>query len=519
MKFGKRLLVETLVGLSGLLCLSSCGKTGYDIVASDNAEGSVGYEIFVGSYKDSNGDYIGDINGVTSKLDYLHDLGIKRIWLMPIMPSLSYHKYNVDDYYSIDSKYGTLADFDNLVAKAKEKGIGVVIDMVLNHSSSSNLYFRKSEAAVAEGTGHYADWYVWSDTQKDGYNYSSTARAYYESRFDSTMPEFNLDNADVRTEIQKILGFWLDHGVEGFRLDATTYYYYEDVVKNVGFLTWLHDYVKSKKSDAYIVGECWKTTQSVIAQYAKSGCQFFNFPTSELNNDGPAAALTFGSAWRSYAYDLKDTQTQNLSASGESEPCFFVTNHDQTRWGSYFSNALAYQENTRRLCVNMSLLTPGTPWMYYGEELAMTGSKASNTDAAIRTGMIWGGDEQRCDGTRGFDDSSYQVKTNVADSLKDGYSLLNHYRSVIALRNKYNNVFEKGVYEPVESLTTSFVNTIKITYLDHVYYLVHNDYKGVSKVDIGAGLSILGDLPDGKVDSSLNGSTLEVQPFSSVLLG
>jgi glycosidase len=519
MRHNKILITTILFGASCLFSLSSCQK-GYKIVEADNSQGSVGYEIFVGGYKDSDGDTKGDLQGVTSKLSYLHDLGVKRVWFMPIMKSKSYHKYNVDDYYSIDPTYGTLDDFDTLVSEAKKQGISVIIDLVLNHSSDDCYYFQKSAAAKFNGTtGGYDDWYVWSKTAQDGYHYSATARAYYESRFDATMPEFNLDNLSVRAEIQKIVDFWLGHGVEGFRLDATTYYYYENISKNVEFLTWLHDYVKSKKSDAYIVGEAWKTSQEVISQYAKSGIRFFNFPTAELNNDGPAAALTLNDAFYSFPYDIQDAQTRNLASSSESEPCIFVTNHDQTRWGNYFSNFPTQQAQVRKLCVNMYLLTPGTPWMYYGEELAMLGVKKSNTDSPLRTGMIWGNGETRCAGPENFDDSSYQVKTNVSDSLKDGYSLLNHYRQVIAIRNAHNDLFEKGLYAPYKVSGATKANGFTITYDSHTYYLIHNADKATAKIDVPSSLTITANVPSEGTDASLSGNALSLPAFSSVLLG
>ena len=183
---------------------------------SHNDLGSVGYEIFVGSFCDSDGDGVGDFNGIASKLDYLQKLGVHPLWLSPIMPSRSYHKYDVEDYFAVDSSFGSLADFDSLVSKAHALGFKVILDMMFNHSSDRNAWFSQSAVDYAndnESATSKKDWYVWSATSKAGYSYSSTAGAYYEANFTSSMPEFNLDNPAVVDEIHTISKFWITtHG-------------------------------------------------------------------------------------------------------------------------------------------------------------------------------------------------------------------------------------------------------------------------------------------------------------------
>lgn len=509
--------------LTGIL-LSSCGSSfdAYKLDETvDSSKGSVGYEIFTGSFSDSNDDGTGDLKGVENRLDYLEKLGIKRIWLTPVMKSRSYHKYDVDDYYSIDSKFGTLADFDSLVTAAKAKGIDVIIDLVLNHSSSHNQYFLDSAKSYRDGergAGTKADWYCWSDTKIDGYqNFNSTAFAYYESRFSGDMPEFNLDNEEVRAEIKKIVSFWInDRHVDGFRLDATTYYYYGNVEKNVTFLTWLGDYIKSLKKDAYVVGEAWETDQRVIAQYASSGLNFFNFPTSENIGTGFGASMISKSAFSYYPTSIQNADSLiRESSNGASRPAMFITNHDQSRWGNYYAGH-KNQDLERRLTVSNYLLSPGTPWMYYGEEIAMTGAKGASTDAPIRQGMVWGKDVKACTNPESYVPDS-QVSVGALDALEDSKSLLSHYRKVINVRNKHADLFEQGVFTAYPLADAQKSSGLKISYPGKEYLLISNAYASSDTYKVDA-TSIIEDIAPSFSQSSLNDGKLTIQPYSTLLL-
>jgi glycosidase len=225
-----------------------------------NANGSVCYEIFVRSFYDTNNDGIGDFNGVTAKLPYLKDLGVKTLWLMPIMPSPSYHGYDVADYYDVNPDYGTMSDFDNLLAEAKKYNIDIMIDIVFNHSSTQNPWFKQSyEDYVSNNTSldSKADWYCWIDHYQTGYSiYSGSKGIYYESRFDHSMPDLNTQNEAVRAEMLKILKYWVEKGVDGFRFDAVKYFDFNNTKYNVEFMTYLHDEIVKDYPGIYFVGEC-----------------------------------------------------------------------------------------------------------------------------------------------------------------------------------------------------------------------------------------------------------------------
>ena len=202
------------------------------------------YEIFVYSFCDSNGDGLGDLQGVTDQLDYLQNLGITGIWLMPIHPSSSYHKYNVSDYYAIDPDYGTMEDFETLMAECEKRGIHVILDLVVNHTGSDHPWFQEA-AAYLQSLGDaepdvqacpYVDYYNFTKEPKTAHTQVPGTDWYYESQFSSAMPDLNLDSELVRQEIGDIMRFWLDKGVAGFRLDAAKEFNTGSNDKNLGAL-------------------------------------------------------------------------------------------------------------------------------------------------------------------------------------------------------------------------------------------------------------------------------------------
>ena len=207
------------------------------------------YEIFVYSFCDSNGDGIGDLQGVISKLDYLQTLGIQGIWLMPIHPSVSYHKYNVSDYYAIDPDYGTMEDFEQLIAECQQRDIHVIIDLVVNHTGSEHVWFKEAvsylqnlpagtEPSVEECK--YLDYYFFSkETSGNGSRPVEGTEWYYEGMFDYSMPDINLGSEATREEIKNIMQFWIEKGVAGFRLDAAKEFYSGSTDKNVEVLAWI----------------------------------------------------------------------------------------------------------------------------------------------------------------------------------------------------------------------------------------------------------------------------------------
>ncbi len=332
------------------------------------------YEIFVRSFYDSDGDRVGDFDGVTQKLDYLQDLGIGGLWLMPIHPSPSYHGYDVTDYYNVNPEFGTLEDFRELLSAAHDRDIRVIIDLVLNHTSNEHPWFQS--ARFEEGSA-YRGWYNWSDTSRSGYNKGGDA--YYESRFVASMPDLNLDNPEVLAELENIMRFWLDMGVDGFRLDAVTSYYTGSVEKNTRFLAWVSETAKAIKPDCFIVGEAWESLY-VIDEYYQSGLDsFFLFPVSQqggyiakILNEADKKGLSLGNA-----VTLMDEYLGDVLTSP------FLGNHDTVR----IANAVGYQSATDcKMALGLASILSGSLFVYYGDEIGMVGA---GNDPNKRIGFFW----------------------------------------------------------------------------------------------------------------------------------
>ena len=232
------------------------------------------YEVFVYSFCDSNGDGIGDLPGLLSRLDYINDgdpaggqdLGMTGLWLMPVFPSNTYHKYDVTDFAGIDPAYGTLEDMDALLAACHERGMTVILDLPVNHTSTAHPWFQEAarylrslppgQEAVKEECP-YVWYYQFAREQYDGYVPLPDSEWYYEARFWSEMPDLNLTTGEVRQELKKVIDFWLDRGVDGFRLDAVTSYYTDNPEAGIDFTRWITETAKKKNPSAYIVGEAW----------------------------------------------------------------------------------------------------------------------------------------------------------------------------------------------------------------------------------------------------------------------
>jgi len=399
--------------------------------------GRVWYEAFVRSYADGNGDGIGDFKGLTAKLDYLNDgdpatttdLGVTGLWLMPIAQSPSYHGYDVIDYRKVEQDYGTNADFKAFLAAAHARGIKVILDLVLNHTSSQHPWFKD---AITPGSAH-DDWYVWSDS-KPAYLgpggqqvWHPAGKRWFYGVFWDGMPDLNLRNPDVTAELQDIARFWLsDMGVDGFRLDAAKHLIEDGKVQTntpetKAWLAGFKQSVDAVKPGSMLVGEVWDPA-SIASSYVPDSLDLtFDFGlatgTRLALQNGRAAPLVTG---------LSDT----VAAWPANQGATILTNHDQARIMSELNGDLP----SAKLAAFLLLTEPGTAFMYYGEEIGMTGTKP---DERIRTPMLWTVDPPAA----GFSDvtpweplSGDLVGVNVASESGDPASLLSTYRDLIGVR-------------------------------------------------------------------------------------
>ncbi len=502
-------------------------STSYDFAESSNENGSMNYEIFVRSFYDSNNDGIGDLNGVKEKLPYLSDMGFKSIWLMPIFPSPTYHGYDVTDYYSVNPDYGTLDDFSALVEEAKKYNIDIMLDMVFNHCSSQNKYFTDSfndYMNANTSSSSKIDWFNWSSSKLDGYN-SYRGEAYYESRFDAGMPDFNLDSEGVRDEMEKITKFWIEKGVKGFRLDAVLYYYYQNTSKNVEFLNWLMDTAHKYDPDFYMVGEAW-VSDGLLNSYFDSSCDsFFRFGSATGGTSTTIINIVKGYGFaKNLTEEIENNEASIHKKNANSYSSYFLSNHDQDRVAKNFASSL----DAYKAAASLYGLLPGTSYTYYGEEIALKGKRNTSpddgSDVRRRLPMIWSEDNKT--GECSFPEkkrqdlnNNDQVKEGVEDLLSDPWSLTNHYKKVIHLRNKYPFIKHAIFASKCAALNTdeSSVMAYSLTYGEESITIVHNFSYSPVEVDAPAS-SIVDSINTTHKLPSLKDGKLRLGAYSSVIM-
>lgn len=409
------------------------------------------YEIFVYSFCDSDGDGYGDLNGVTQKLDYIRDLGYTGIWLMPINDSPSYHGYDVRDYYKINSKYGTVEDYENLTKEAHEKGIKIIMDLVVNHTSSQNAWFKSAVDYMNKRSSNatYADWYNFSTTPKDGYH--QNGKIYYEGQFDGGMPDLNLDCEGVRNEIENIMKFWLEKGTDGFRLDGVKYYYgtggNDDCVQ---FCTWIKQTAVKYNPSAYIIGEMWDTASSIERFYKSGADSFFYFP-----GHGPTGNLATAVRSPDGATTYWNALNKMVDVANGYIPAPFLGNHDTAR----IAGIMSRNPNNIKFAYGLLSMCNGNTFTYYGDEIGMLGSA---NDPDKRIGMLWDNDKTGMTKVPPGSTKQEYVFDGVKEQLKDNGSILNYYKLCNNARNAFPAIM-RGKPERI-SYSDSKVLVFKKTY-------------------------------------------------------
>jgi glycosidase len=401
------------------------------VLAPDWKDG-VFMEIFVRAYQDSDGDGIGDIRGLTQKLDYLKTLGVTGLWLMPVNPSQDKdHGYAVSNYRDVATEYGTLADFDELLVQAHQRGIGIVIDYVINHSAAQHPAFVNSRSARDNA---YRNWYVWQDFTPSGWSiyggnpWRSSAVGSYFAGFWDQMPDFNLKNSAVVSWHHDNLRFWLNRGVDGFRFDAVG-----NLVEN-GSAAW------ENQPENHVV---MAGVQGTLSTYANRFmvCEAPGIPQRFAQSDSCGRAFAFGyqtdlvSAARGNATDAV-SRIANYWTTAPEGMVGFASNHDAFA-GQRLFDQLGGDPSRLRMAAATYLLQSRSPFIYYGEEVGMAGAANLSGDPKLRTPMSWTADSLRAGFTTGtpFRALSGNVSVaNVAAQDADPASLLNFYRNVIALR-------------------------------------------------------------------------------------
>jgi glycosidase len=422
----------------------SCSESTQSMPEVENYWPNAGitYEIFVQSFYDSNGDSIGDFNGVSQKLDYVKELGANAIWFMPIMPSPTYHKYDVTDYKAVHPDYGTMEDFKKLVSEAHKRDIKIVIDLIINHTSSEHPWFLEAKTGRENP---YRDYYVWAqkDTIADfldkktvtldsdnirQWHDPGSGEDFYYGFFWGGMPDLNFDNSKVREEIYGIGRFWLEEvGVDGFRLDAAKHIFPDDrPLDNHEFWGEFRAEMESIKPDIYLVGEVYDKKE-IVAPYLPGLPALFNFDFHytliKAMNEGEGMLLP---RMQKELFDYYQGVTPTFIDATIS------SNHDQPR----LLNELGSDPAKYKQAIAVLLTMPGAPYLYYGEEIGMLGLKP---DEHIREPFLW--DEKTKDrGRTQWITAKYSTDSTVTPlelQRKDPNSYFHHYKSLIALRNSH----------------------------------------------------------------------------------
>lgn len=461
---------------------------------------SVVYQIYPRSFKDSNGDGIGDINGIREKLDYLKELGIDVIWLSPVYKSPNDDNgYDISDYYDIMDEFGTMEDMDNLLKEANERGIKILMDLVVNHTSDEHKWFIEAKKSK---DNEYRDYYIWRDSvdgnepndlgstfSGSAWQYDETTGQYYLHLFSKKQPDLNWENEKVRNEVYKMMNFWVDKGIGGFRMDVI------DLIGKVpdemitGNGPKLHEYLQEMNKaalegkDLLTVGETWGATPDVAKLYSnperKELSMVFQFEHIGLDQ------IEGKEKWDVKSLELLDLKKVlskwQTELEGQGWNSLFWNNHDLPRIVSRWGNDKEYRIESAKMLATLLHGMKGTPYIYQGEELGMTNVRfddineyndieslnmykdriskgytheeimesiyAKGRDNA-RTPMQWDDSENAgfTTGTPWLAVNKNYDKINAKQCLQDENSIFNHYKKLIDIR-KNNDTIIYGDYK------------------------------------------------------------------------
>ena len=470
---------------SGSYLLSAGGEAILDepwFADAQHAEGNarVFYEIFVGSFSDSDGDGVGDLRGVIDRLDYLNDgdpasgqsLGVEGLWLTPIFPSYSYHKYDANDYCAVDGAFGTVEDVEELASECHRRGMKLILDLPLNHTGRGSAWFTRFLTAHRQGLTDdpWYDFYSWipqGETAPAGRTFAqlSGTTDYYECNFSGDMPELNFDNEAVRQAVLDAALFWLNKGVDGFRFDAAKYIYFGDHAKCVAFWQWYLGELRGAFPEMFAVAEVWDGDGVTDLYYPALDC--FDFSVSQAG--GLIAETAKGGSVNRYTAYVDDYLERVEGMRGGALLVPFIANHDTDRAAGY----LSVEKGQMQMAANLCILSPGAPFLYYGEELGMRGSRGgANTDANRRLAMVWGDGDTVADPVGATYGADKQIKETAAMQLADGDSLLSYYKKLIAVRQA-NPAIARGDYEAL-TLTSARMGGFVATLDGESVLVLHN---------------------------------------------
>ena len=537
------------------------------------------YQIYPRSFYDTNGDGFGDLKGVTAKLDYIKELGVDYIWMTPFFVSPQYDNgYDVEDYYNIDPRYGTMEDFEELSREAEKRGIKLMLDMVFNHTSSHHEWFQKALA----GDEKYKNFYIFKKGKEDGsaptnweskfggnaWEYVPEMDEYYLHLFHVKQPDLNWDNPEVREEVKKVVRFWMDKGVKGFRFDVVNLISkdkYEDDYEGDGrrFYTDgpnIHTYLKelnegSFGQDAEIitVGEMSSTSMENCFGYAGADSNelsmvfsFHHLKVDFMGNEKWVLVPTDFQKLKKIIFEWQTGMAENHAWNA-----VFWCNHDQPRPVSRFGDDEVYWKESAKMLGTIVHGLRGTPYIYQGEEIGMTNTdftkieqfrdveslnhydilqqKGLSKEDALRIIQIHSRDNGRTpmqwneEVHSGFTTAKPWIgvngnytKVNAESQIQDETSIFNYYKKLVALRKEYD-VIAFGDIKPLDAKHPS-VFAYERTYGDESLLVVCNFYKKEIEWNSGRDLEgykvILGNYEEQFVEDG----EITLRPYEAMML-
>ena len=521
---------------------------------------AVFYEIYPRSFSDSNNDGVGDLEGIASKLDYLKDLGVDAIWITPCFPSPQVDfGYDVSDYENIDPMYGTLADFDKLAAEAKKRGIRIILDFVVNHTSDQHKWFLDSKSSR---TSAHRDWYIWRDGKGPGqppnnwisifggpaWKFDPTTSQYYYHYFYAAQPDLNWRNPDVKDAMFDVTRWWYERGVSGFRLDAVSTLFEDPNLRDNPVLPGTNAFGDPKEEEKYnlklpevhdvlrglrqvadqygavLIGETWTADVAELNQYYGANHDELELPMDFL----------FTTVDKLSPAEFRKQIAAVNAAKGW--PTFVISNHDIVRSYDRYGDG-QHNDQIAKLMAALYLTLRGTPIMYYGEEIGMKTTppvrKEDVKDPIGRSGWpeVKGRDGERTpmqwdeSDNAGFSKASLWLpvpptyKThNVADEARDPDSILTFYKTVLKLRHTHRALLD-GDYIPLNESDPNLLSYLR-AYKDEAVLVVLNMSGAEQKAEFNlaargfaAGESLVA---TGK--SAVRGSTATLDPFGVLIV-
>ncbi|MGI6787104.1 MAG: alpha-amylase family glycosyl hydrolase [Acholeplasmataceae bacterium] len=449
-------------------------KTILDQYAEEFPKNDIYYQIFVRSFADSNDDGVGDLNGIVNKLDYFTNLGVTALWLSPIHPTISYHGYEISDYYQINPEFGTMADFEHLVDEAKKRNIKIIMDTVFNHAADNNVWYLD---ALNNLDSEYRDFFIWPTNAKEG---TAAFETFPSSR------DLNLKSEKVITELTNVLRFYLEKGVAGFRFDAVKHFfskpYDPNYVKNPNYeggklLRTFKQALIADYPDVYFVGENFEYSTNMNEDYYLGADSMFNFVISQYFQTGEYSRLQL-SLQRIYS-ELSEFNPKFIDAP-------FITNHDMNRFASMQPNL-----TNQKLASSILLTLPGNPYIYYGEELGMKGRRIeggtvpgyvddngkpiTTYDEPRRQPFLWDLDDSALTNWFPLIDGNDSVE-RLSQQKNNPNSLYNHYVEMIKVRRENPALMYGNSFIRVDGISSAvaFIRQVNIDGHTQILLIIHN---------------------------------------------